>query len=196
MILKIDHSIHDINLEPFLQYGSPDTKGYLILGAGVDQYKLLACLSKQLPLGSRVGDLGTFYGNSAIALASNPGISVLTCDTTDHVRGECIGYKNMGNIGYQRCPAIELLPLLINAALIVVDIGLHTGPLEQEVLDYLIAHRYKGIAVFDDIHYSEGMKAFWNNIKLKKFDVTPVGHWSGSGIVVFDPSTIDVEVNL
>lgn len=196
MILKIDNHIHDVDLEPFLSFASPDTKGYLTLGAGVDQYKLLRYLSLQLPANSLIGDLGTFYGNSAIALASNPAINVVTCDPTDCLRGEHIGYKLMHNVNFVQCEAINLLKQLWKAKIILVDIGLHEGPLEQEVLDSLVFGGYEGIAVFDDIHYNEGMKVFWNNIKLKKFDVTSVGHWSGSGVVVFDPSTIDVEVNL
>lgn len=196
MILKIDNSVHEINLEGSLPFASPDTRGYLSLGAGIDQYKLLGSLSTQLEAGSKVGDLGTFYGNSSIALALNTTLNILTCDPTDCLRGENIGYRLLPNITYHQCKAFDLLPQLLDAKLILVDIGLHTGPLEAEVYDYLLAHQYKGLLLFDDIHLEKGLEILWDGIPKRKFDLTSIGHWSGSGLVVFDPSTIDVEVKL
>jgi hypothetical protein len=201
MILKIDHHIHDVDLTHLLSYASEDVRDYLILGAGLEQYKLLAHLSSQLPSGSLVGDLGTLFGNSAIALASNPFVQVLTCDPVDHFYGATVKYKTLVNVVYEQCPAIELIPKLLDAKLILVDIGNHEGILEAEVVNYLLDHDYKGILVFDDIHFNKEMQLFWDEILLdtvgmKKYDVTKIGHWSGSGILIFSPNDIDVEVNI
>jgi hypothetical protein len=40
------------------------------------------------------------------------------------------------------------------------------------------------------------MKDFWNTIpeNLTKYDVTDIGHWTGTGIIVFDPNTYDIKI--
>jgi hypothetical protein len=39
--------------------------------------------------------------------------------------------------------------------------------------------------MLDDIHLNDDMKLFWNNITEEKYDLTSIGHWSGTGLVVF-----------
>ena len=58
---------------------------------------------------------------------------------------------------------------------------------------------YKGLIILDDISteltpkYFSGMKKFWDSIPEKKWDITLVGHGSGTGLVSFG---VDIEVLL
>jgi hypothetical protein len=61
----------------------------------------------------------------------------------------------------------------------------HDGKFEHEFYTFLKANRYKGLLFLDDIHLNEPMKAFWEHIEEPKEDVTDLGYWSGSGLVVF-----------
>ena len=54
---------------------------------------------------------------------------------------------------------------------------------------------YAGMVLCDDIHISQDMKNFWNDVPLKKIDVTKYGHVTGTGIIVFDPTVVDVIVS-
>ncbi|MBM4318321.1 MAG: methyltransferase, partial [Deltaproteobacteria bacterium] len=44
----------------------------------------------------------------------------------------------------------------------------------------------KPIVVFDDIRLMN-MLRIWRNISLPKLDVTSFGHWSGTGLVDWQP---------
>ena len=38
---------------------------------------------------------------------------------------------------------------------------------------------------FDDIHLSRQMDNFWDGLKNDKYDLTEIGHHSGTGIAIF-----------
>ncbi len=60
-----------------------------------------------------------------------------------------------------------------------------TQPFEYEFLNVLRQNDWKGLLVLDDIHYNDEMKRFWESIPVAKYDLTDVGHASGTGIVDF-----------
>jgi hypothetical protein len=39
--------------------------------------------------------------------------------------------------------------------------------------------------MFDDIYLNAEMTNFWNGLQNEKYDLTKVGHWSGTGIAIF-----------
>ena len=39
--------------------------------------------------------------------------------------------------------------------------------------------------MFDDIHLSRKMDNFWDGLKNEKYDLTEIGHHSGTGIAIF-----------
>lgn len=167
--------------------------------AGCEHYRMLAEISHQLEDGCKVADVGTYYGASALALSSNPNISVTTYDilrfipagpnmATPLTRPNLVqkvmsGQLDIGNIA--KCDFVLL------------DIDPHNGPEETRFVEMLIENGFRGILACDDINLNEGMRAFWDGIpsNLKKVDVTHLAHWTGTGMVVFDPSFIDVEVS-
>jgi hypothetical protein len=59
-------------------------------------------------------------------------------------------------------------------------------------LNTLEKNGYRGIVILDDIHLNDHMNTFWNNITQKKHDVTNVGHFSGTGIIIFDQSRFQI----
>ena len=83
--------------------------------------------------------------------------------------------KYVGNIfdlGHQK--------KLLNAKLIFIDTA-HNGDFEYKVIKYLIDNNYKGIVILDDIYWNGKMFYFWQAIKIKKTDLTLIGHGDGSG---------------
>jgi hypothetical protein len=61
----------------------------------------------------------------------------------------------------------------------------HNGDFEQEFVDHLIKIKYKGLVMFDDIYLNYEMRKFWEGLKNEKFDLTEIGHFSGTGLVIF-----------
>jgi len=211
MKLKIDETVHlaDLSLHKKYVDWSPGAQ-YFTLGAGQEHYKLLAALSAQLPLGSQVVDCGTLYGCSAVALSVNPGVTVHTFDLEDRLTGQGERVKQIHNIFFhQQCCIASVTDMLdgVQPLIIVLDIDPHDGEQEADFVSKLMMFNYRGLLICDDIHLNEAMKKFWryleklatptqthSEMKWRVLDVTEYGHWSGTGIVVFDPETIDVEV--
>src|SRR5208337_497783 len=110
MRLKVDSGLRHVNLvERFQKYALDTQVHYGTVTTG-EHYQLLAYLSSQLPAGSKIGELGTLYGNAAISLAYNPEVSVITCDPSDHITG---GFKNLPNITYHKAYGQDILPEVI-----------------------------------------------------------------------------------
>jgi predicted O-methyltransferase YrrM len=155
-----------------------------------EHYSLLTSFSKQMPKGSVIVDVGTYQGYSAVALASNPGVSVVTYDIQDFVK-----IPLPANVRQIVRDSFECIPEICQSDLILLDISPHDGIKEQRFFDELLKNGFQGVLILDDIHWGldAGMNSFWNSIPLKKFDVTSLGHYTGTGIVVFDAAKWDVE---
>ena len=157
-------------------------------------YRLLALLSSQLPAGSLVADLGTREGDSATALAVNTTVRVVTYDIV--VNGESVRLANLENVQFIQKDCISDVDNYAGAILISLDLDPHDGIQEQKVLELLLEKKFRGLLVCDDINpqWWPEMKEWWDTIMLKKYDVTFYGHFSGTGIVVFDEQFIDVNI--
>lgn len=210
MKLTIDSSIDSIDLSPLkhLVDWSPGVQ-YFDLAAGKEHYKLLAYLSLQLPIGAQVADCGTLFGCSAVALSANEKVTVHSFDIEDHLAGPGEIVKLRPNIYCHLQDCITSVPEILNGEqpkIIVLDIDPHDGKQETDFLVQLELYNYRGILICDDIHLNDAMEKFWAGVQgcfrgqlerrpaCKCIDVTKYGHWSGTGIVVFDSQTIDVEV--
>lgn len=192
-------------MTPYAQYtASP----YFTLPAGQEHYKLLAYLSAQLPAGSLVADLGTLQAASAVALASNPGVRVRSYDLA--LQPQVVAQCKLPNVEFTKANCLDCVADYAGAALIVLDVDPHDGKQETDLLVQLALHNFKRILICDDIGLNDGMKRFWDGVSNRcwrdkafhrepmftTYDLTACGHWSGTGLVVFDPETIDVEVAL
>lgn len=190
MILTLDNHVHSVDLTQYVDYISGDPK-FFLMEAGQNHCKLLSHLAKQLPSGAKVIDLGTLYGQSAVALATNQDIHVYTFDIAD----QGITYKKLANITFIHGDCLDYYKFYRDADIIFLDVAPHDGDQERKVLAGLIEQGFKGLLVCDDIYLSDSMKNFWDSITLKKIDVTHYGHWSGTGIVIFDEKSMDLIVS-
>jgi predicted O-methyltransferase YrrM len=193
----VDENVHNVSLEKMHQYTYWHRfHEYFTSLAGREHYKVLAHLASQCNDGDTVYDIGTYVGMSAIALATNEKINVVTYDIFNHFDNPTIKTQvhSIKNINFVLGDCMGDLEELSKATLIVLDIEPHDGLEEMKIIDALRDAGFKGICVCDDIFVNDGMKQFWNNVTLKKVDITQYGHWSGTGVIVFDENFADVVV--
>lgn len=201
----IDPSVHDVDLTEHYPYVSWHGHfEYFKKTAGIEHYKLIAHLAKQLPENSVVADIGTFGGHSAVALATNPTASVVTYDVVDHfelLRESHVGEKTILDhprieFRVRNCLDADQLAFLKDLPLIVLDVDPH-GSQERDILAALKSVGYRGIVICDDIQMNQDMRSFWATgipEGVSKINVTKFGHWSGTGILVFDADAHSVVV--
>jgi predicted O-methyltransferase YrrM len=194
--MKIFSDIYKVDLSELKQYidWCPAYAKYFMADVGREHYKLLSHLTSQLPDGSTVVDLGTLNGSSALALASNPNIKVVTYDIVNNLPDPNItkSILHMKNTEFRLKDGIQDMKAYIDMApLIFLDVDPHDGVQEKRFFELLIENNYKGVVVCDDIHLNADMDALWNWIPKPKIDVTKYGHWSGTGIVLFD-TTVEI----
>lgn len=173
-------------------------KQYFLEEAGKEPYKLYAYLSQHVH--GDIIDAGTLFGTSALALSANEQNTVFTFDTVKYIPDnfDKTTPLNRPNVKSYICHAQAVMPKIAQAEMVLLDIDPHIdGEAETQFVELLVKHKFRGILVADDINLNEGMQNFWNNIPshLKKLNVSPLGHWSGTGVIVFDPSYIDIVVN-
>lgn len=79
--------------------------------------------------------------------------------------------------------ALKYKEFLKNADIIFID-GPKDGVTEYKLMKNFEKMQLKSnsILIFDDIHFWN-ILPFWRKLAYPKLDLTPVGHWSGTGIV-------------
>jgi hypothetical protein len=116
---------------------------------------------------------------SALALSYNKSNKVKTYDIIKLLPEN----PNVDNIEYILGDSTKDTDLK-NCPVIFLDVD-HDGIYEDIFYDHLKSINWKGILILDDIHLNEPMIKFWNRIEEEKHDITNIGHWSGTGLVVF-----------
>jgi hypothetical protein len=163
--------------------------------AGKEHYRLLAYLST-LPYVAESGhivDIGTYFGLSALACSYNIDNRVTTYDIYDWYEDKVNPVTARPNVAVRIKDCVNDMAEISRCKLVVLDIDPHNGKEETRIMASLAKHNFRGILVLDDIHLNAQMQAFWDAIAMPKIDVTSVGHWSGTGLVVYDP---DLKINL
>lgn len=163
--------------DSFLKKGYPNN--WFFMEAGQEHYRLLAYIGS-LYKSKTLLDIGSYQGNSAIALAHS-GNKIISYDLDTQPIIEKI--KN-DNIKFIKGDILADNNLILASPFIMLD-TYHNGDFEQEFVDHLINIKYKGLVMFDDIHLNNEMSNFWNGLKNEKFDLTEIGHFSGTGLVIF-----------
>ena len=202
------------SLEPFQEHVAWSEDNHLFLAPeGQEHYRMLAHIAATMAMGEclrhdplrtgdsmrngvpreplKIADVGTFKGYSAIALASVGAdkVHVTTYDIMDCMPPPpAPSAKTLPNIAFRMMNCFDDMDAICKCDLISLDIDPHDGLQERRFVDALTAAGYKGVLFCDDIHLCQGMSQFWASIKQQKYDVTRASHWSGSGIVIFDPS--------
>lgn len=171
-----------------IEFTNPYNLEYLTDPAGQDHYRILAYLST-LYNSSILYDIGTARGTSAFALSYNNQNKIISYDVFNNNRQ----VLNHSNIEFRLGNCLLDLKDLLQSPLIMLDTQ-HDGGFEYALYFALGVSGYKGILVMDDIHLNDAMKAVWSTISHPKYDVTPYGHWSGTGIVCFDNQEVLVRI--
>jgi hypothetical protein len=154
--------IHDINCRP-----------------GVEHYKLL-CYISTLYENQTLIELGTWIGAGAISLGYNAKNYVITYDIAPY-----LDLKMLPDNIELRYGDYKRTKDMLNSPFLFIDVT-HDGSLEMEIYNFLSINGYKGITMWDDIHLNNDMKMFWDSARHKKYDLTHLGHTTGTGLMVFE----------
>jgi predicted O-methyltransferase YrrM len=150
---------------------------------GKEHYRLLSIISQILEPGSKILEIGTRWGASAAALAFNKSIHVITCDLENQM-GE---HEKPENVEYVIADGYDMLDNCHEYPFIFIDVDPHDGVQETKMIQKLLDMKYKGYVLLDDIHLNQNMQTFWDSLssKIRKVDLTGIGHYSGSGLLIF-----------
>lgn len=190
--------IDDIDLSSLHQYlaWNPQYLQFFAQKAGQEAYKLLGYISKHS--NGVISDIGTQFGSSALALSLNDQVIVETYDKFKLIpdNNQVQTIVNKTNIKYKVLSAQTILSKIAESTVVYLDINTPNGSEELKIINKLEELKFKGLLIIDDIKLNKVMENVWNNVPkhLKKIDVTEFGHWSGTGIVVYNPQHIDVNV--
>ncbi len=186
--IKIEKSkVKDIDLselEPLSIVDGPDFSE-----AGIEAYKFYAYLST-LFNNTKIVEVGTRYGKSALALAYNPTNRVITFDILEQGASKI----QRDNISFVIGDFTQAQGDWSKVDVIMIDVDPHDGIKEREFMKFLYSIGWEGLLILDDILPNwpaniQGanpveMNNWWNSLTEEKYDVSDVGHFSGTGIVV------------
>lgn len=186
--INIDKTkVKEMDLSSFSNYGLID--GTDFSEAGIEAYKFYAYLSTLIDSG-RILEVGSRYGKSALALSYNLLNDVVSFDILEQ------GASNLerDNLKFVIGNFMEADVDWENVDIIMIDVDPHDGIKEREFMDFLTSVKWEGILILDDILPNwpiivagadpQAMNDWWNSIEYEKYDVSDVGHFSGTGIVI------------
>lgn len=152
--------------------------------AGVEFYKLYAYISS-LYDDIKIADIGSRYGNSALALSYNENNVVDSFDV-DYEKVEfCKAFRVRENINFFWKDMLEH-PSLLDYQIISLDVDPHDSLKEDICLKFLESNKWSGLVLLDDIGLEwPEMNTWWNSLPYEKYDLTAIGHQSGTGAVIF-----------
>jgi hypothetical protein len=149
--------------------------------SGVDHYRLLSYISQNNNDTTMI-DIGTFKGCSALAFGINKTNTVYSFNLSNQLELNILP----DNIHFLIDDILkeEYINLILKSKYIMLD-TFHDGSFEKTFLNHLININYKGFLLLDDINLNPEMESFWSEITLEKVNITNIGHWSGTGLVIF-----------
>lgn len=177
--------------EEFMVGSSKDDRTEFFDVCGKQHYRLLSYLST-LVNDAIIIDIGTHHGQSALALSYNTRNIVHTFDIEDRVSN--LKIKNVDNINFHMDNLFEFdgrekwNETILKSSFIFLDVDPHNGTMEMDFYNYLERIGYMGFVICDDIWYFKEMRdKFWYKIPFSyRYDLTEVGHNSGTGIFTFN----------
>jgi predicted O-methyltransferase YrrM len=178
MILKKEE-ILKINLD----YFNHDVKNYPHLHDINEHYRLLNYITN-LYEDILILDIGTAMGHSCLSLAQNKKNKIITYDILERNHSFFNFYNN---VIFKKMDANEETSENIKLAKIIfLDVDPHDGIQEKKFTDMLENIDFKGYLICDDINLNSGMKYWWDSIEYEKYDLTEIGHWSGTGLINYN----------
>jgi hypothetical protein len=157
-------------------------RGYFLSEPGLEHYKLLSHISL-LYNNVNLLDIGTYKGCSALALSYNTTNKIYSFD----INAGLVNLKSPvpDNIHFIVDDILneQYVELIMSSPMIFLD-TYHDGPFEHAFLNHLIQNKWTGYLLLDDIYLNDAMKSFWDSIQYEKFDISYIGHHSGTGLVI------------
>ena len=158
--------------------------------SGTQHYRLLSYIST-LYNNQTILDIGTHRGSSSLALSYNPTNTIYSFDIIDNVNASI---KNVKNIRFQyedlfnKSVFDKWKDIILSCPFIFLEVDPHNGSMEYTFYTYLKDINYTGFLICDDIWYFKEMRDnFWYKVpNTIRYDLTDIGHWSGTGIIVFN----------
>lgn len=185
--IKIEkEKVKNIDLSSISNYQIVD--GADFSEAGIEAYKFYAYISTLINDGLIV-EVGSRFGRSGLALSFNPSNKVISFDILEQ------GASNIkrSNLDFRIGNFMESDIDWNEVDIIMIDVDPHDGIKEREFLNFLKEKKWKGILILDDILPNwpriipgadpVAMNEWWNSLNEEKYDVSDVGHFSGTGIV-------------
>jgi hypothetical protein len=169
----------DMNLFQIIE--NEEYQNYYTDRSSKEHYRLLTHISNSFNDETFI-DVGTLKGCSALALSTNEKNKVYSFNLSSQLELNSLPENvefiidNVLNGKYDN--------ILLSAKFILLD-TFHDGSFEKQFVDYLLSINYKGMVLFDDIKLNNEMIDFWNSIKTEKYDISDLGHSTGTGLVVF-----------
>ena len=178
-----NEELDNIDLFPYSQrINSLEYQGYFMSKSGQEHYRLLAYISQNDNL-IDILDIGTLKGCSALAFSVNQ---------SNKIRSFNVGNEFDLNLIPENSEFFiddilkdEYKDIILGSKYIMLD-TYHDGTFEKEFVDYLISIGYKGYLLLDDIHLNFEMERFWGSVTQEKYDITNIGHSTGTGVVYFN----------
>jgi hypothetical protein len=137
-----------------------------------EHYRLISYLCDGMDL---VFDIGTYQGFSALAMSTAKKVISYDVENQRIISTKNCEYK-IGNVLKDK--------RLLKASVILID-TYHEGDFEAKVIEHLRANNYKGLLVMDDIYFNKQMTSLWESITEEKHDLTELGHYTGTGLVIW-----------
>lgn len=184
MILSYN-DIKDLNLNKYMDIIDNTNDMEFFGNCGRQHYRFLAYIST-LFNNIDIFDIGTHRGSAALALSYNSTNKVYSFDIENRTKNYTKTPSNIEFVQYNLFDNPnnnDWTKKILNSPLIFLDIDPHDGILEYKFYKFLLDNNYEGFLILDNIHYFDGMRVFWNKIKTPKYDLTSIGHWSGTGLV-------------
>lgn len=197
-------------LERIKDYTTEGYVRFLLKDAGTEHYPILSYLSATYGDCRHFTDIGTRYVTSSLAVGSNRKSPVWTFDLPGskerkaafrgkteeewqkQVRNVDVDIK-FHNLDLMKVSDLELKKYL-GTWFVMLDTHHYpdTNPFEREFFQRMLDISFKGILLLDDIRFNHEMKKWWKELQdnsekgaYKTYDVTKVGHHSGTGLVDF-----------
>ena len=183
IILNLNNQILDnLDMSISRHINNNEYKIYYNELSSKEHYRLLTQISNSVN-NINILDVGTLKGCSALALSTNNSNKVYSfnvinqLELTDVPSNIEFIIDNVINGNYDK--------LILSSSVLLLD-TFHDGTYEKQFIDYLLGINYKGLVLFDDIMLNKEMKQFWDSIDIEKYDISNLGHITGTGLVVFN----------
>jgi len=205
--------INNIDKDPLERVKDYTTEKYtkhLLKSAGFEHYAFLNYISATYGDCRHFMDIGTRVVTSALALGSSKKSPVWTFDIPKSrermkaFRGktEEEWHKQIREVGvdivFHNLDLIKIsdveLKKFLGTWFVMLDTFHYpyTRPFEREFFQRILEIGFKGILVLDDIYFNDEMKKWWKELQdnaeesgYMTYDVTEIGHNTGTGVVDF-----------